>query len=88
MDYLKPARIANPVRALSRATLRRHERNRAMVRDFTHPPGTRVRVLRARGDFLDTVTESHAFLVDDAHAMVVVAGIPGNTSLHRVEALP
>jgi hypothetical protein len=70
------------------STSRRHGRNRKALREFEHPPGTRVRVRRDRGDVLETVTESYAFLLDGCLAMIVVEGIPGNTRLDRVEVVP
>lgn len=72
----------------SHSTERRHERNRAMVRDFTHPPGTAVIVHRANGGAALAFTASHAFLLDGAHALIRIEGIPGNTRLDRVEVLP
>jgi hypothetical protein len=71
----------------SRSTQRRHEKNRAAVRAWRYPPGTAVRVRRARGDTVLSFTASSAFLVDGCHAFVRVEGIPGNTRLDRVEAV-
>lgn len=88
MATLKPARIANPVRAPSRSTRLRHERNRAAVAAFTHPPGTAVLVHRANGGTVLGFTASSAFLLDGAHALIQVEGIPGNTRLDRVEVIP
>lgn len=68
----------------SRSTERRHERNRIAVANWKHPIGTRVKVTRANGRAFITWTESEAFLLDDAHALVRVRGIPGNTRLDRV----
>lgn len=71
----------------SRSTERRHERNRAAVAAFAHPPGTAVIVHRAKGGTVLAFTASHAFLLDDAHALIRIEGIPGNTRLDRVEVL-
>lgn len=71
----------------TRATERRHEKNRAAVRAWTHPPGTAVRVRRARGGTVLSFTSSRAFLLDGKHALIQVEGIPGNTRLDRVEVL-
>lgn len=49
------------------------------------PVGTVVSVHRDNGDRLETVTTSEPFLLDNAHALVQVAGIPGNVRLSRVK---
>lgn len=72
----------------SASTKRRHERNAELVAAWTHPIGTRVVVERSNGETLETVTESESFLLDGAHAMICVRGIPGNTKLSRVTRLP
>jgi hypothetical protein len=69
----------------SASTRRRHERNAELVGEWVDVrKGQRVTVRRDNGKVLKTVTESMATLVDGKHAMIRVAGIPGNTRLGRV----
>lgn len=69
----------------SASTKRRHKRNAALFAEWAGVPiGQRVTVRRARGDVLKTVTESRAEFVNGKHAMIAVAGVPGNTRLDRV----
>lgn len=65
-------------------TARRHEKNRALVKQWLAPIGATVTVERANGGSLVTVTESGAFLLDGKHALIRVRGIPGNVRLSRV----
>jgi hypothetical protein len=75
-------------RVPSQSTLRRHRKNREAVRFWKWPAGTAVIVSRANGTTLATHTTSRAFLVDGAHAFVMVEGIPGNVRLARVVIRP
>jgi hypothetical protein len=68
----------------TRATERRHEKNRTLVANWLAPIGTVVTVKRANGTTFVTATTSRAFLLDGAHAFVQAHGIPGNTRLSRV----
>lgn len=68
------------------STERRHKRNAELVAAWRHPVGTGVVVTRDNGKTPETVTTSEAFLLDGAHAMIRVQGIPGNTRLSRVSA--
>lgn len=67
------------------STKRRHKRNKTLVEQWRGwPEGLRVTVKRDNGKTLKTVTTCEAFLLDGAHAMIRVEGIPGNVRLGRV----
>lgn len=69
-------------------TDRRHEKNRALFDAWKDvPAGRPVRVQRANGTVLDTVTEGPPYLINNAHALVRVVDIPGGTRLSRVTLL-
>jgi len=68
----------------SRSTIRRRERDTALIREWEGTPvGQRVTVRRANGEVLKTITQTSPFALETG-AYVVVDGISGNTALHRV----